>query len=78
MTASSLATSTNSETGVGGGVPYGAPQRSAFESGNPFAPLGELVQQSSPAMSPVRRREDPESSSGDNTAADGEQRGAPL
>ncbi|KAG8158496.1 hypothetical protein KVR01_011618 [Diaporthe batatas] len=87
MTLSSLAsnnTTTHNRSGGdrgggGGGAPYNGTQRSAFESGNPFAALGELVQHSSPATSSASHAEDPEgSSSGDNTAATGEQRGAPL
>jgi hypothetical protein len=61
-----------SDGDTGGGAPYGQPPRSAFSSDNPFAPL--LSQSARANM--VRREES--SSSGDNTAADGEQRGAPL
>ncbi|KAI3398198.1 hypothetical protein diail_9675 [Diaporthe ilicicola] len=66
-TRSTRAMTTSSRNEGGGGAPF---SRSVFDPSNPFAALGDHA-----AQAQAHRDE---SSSGDNTAADGEQRGAPL
>ncbi|KAG6358686.1 hypothetical protein INS49_012204 [Diaporthe citri] len=79
LTVSSAASTGNEDGAAAGGAPYNhhthQQQRSSgFDSGNPFAPLGDLNQSGRAA----RARRD-ESSSADTTAdGDEEQRGAPL
>ncbi|KKY32419.1 putative c-x8-c-x5-c-x3-h type zinc finger protein [Diaporthe ampelina] len=72
LTASSAASNgTNDDIGGGGGHQ----QRSALDSTNPFAPLGDLNQ---PSARAARARRDEDSSNDTTADADEEQRGAPL